>query len=84
LRFHDRWLDLNGEIGKRPVINYRFTDSIIVTGYQKHRKAYIDAYSFNPNVHLTVITALRMVKRQHLTIEPYIGYGWGEKRLHLL
>jgi hypothetical protein len=79
LRFNDHWLDLNGEIGKVPVINYRFTDSIIITAYQKHRKTYIDAYSLNPNVHLTGITGLRMLNRQHFTIGPYAGYGWNGK-----
>ncbi|GAA3919830.1 hypothetical protein GO495_00060 [Chitinophaga oryziterrae] len=79
LRFQDQWLNLNGEIGKEPVINYRFTDSIIITAYQQHRKTYIDAYSLNPNVHLTGITALRMVNRQHFTIGPYAGYGWNGK-----
>jgi hypothetical protein len=79
LRFHDRWLDLNGEIGKEPVINYRFTDSIIITAYQKHKKTYVDAYSLNPNVHLTGITALRMLNKQHFTIGPYAGYGWNGK-----
>jgi hypothetical protein len=79
LRFHDGWLDLTGEIGKEPVINYRFTDSIIITAYQKHKKTYIDAYSLNPNVHLTGVTALRMLNRQHFTIGPYVGYGWNGK-----
>jgi hypothetical protein len=77
--FHDQWLDLNGEIGKEPVINYRFTDSIIITAYQQHKKTYVDAYSLNPNVHLTGITALRMLNRQHFTIGPYAGYGWNGK-----
>ncbi|GAA3917250.1 hypothetical protein GO495_20035 [Chitinophaga oryziterrae] len=79
LRFHDRWLDLTGEIGKEPVINYRFTDSIIITAYQRHKKTYVDAYSLNPNVHLTGITALRMINRQHFSIGPYAGYGWNGK-----
>jgi hypothetical protein len=79
LRFQDRWLDLTGEIGKEPVINYRFTDSIIITAYQKHKRTYVDAYSLNPNVHLTGITALRIVNRQHFAIGPYAGYGWNGK-----
>ncbi|SEV91254.1 hypothetical protein SAMN05428988_0381 [Chitinophaga sp. YR573] len=77
--FHDQWLNLTGEIGKESVINYRFTDSIIITAYQKHKKPYVDAYSLNPNVHLTGITALRMINRQHFTIGPYAGYGWNGK-----
>ncbi|GAA3941021.1 hypothetical protein GO495_09445 [Chitinophaga oryziterrae] len=80
LRFHDSWLDLSGEIGKEPVINYRFTDSIIITAYQQHKTTYVDAYSRNPNVHLTGITALRMVNRQHFGIGPYAGVGFDGKK----
>lgn len=82
-RYNDRWLDLDGIIGKEPVINYRFSDSIVLTTYRKKvgflRKAtYVDGYSLNPNVRITGLTGIRVssAKPKRFGVGPYIGYGW--------
>jgi hypothetical protein len=77
-KYNDQWLSLDGTIGKSSLINYRFTDSIIITTYKKNNQTYIDGYSLNPNVHLTGITALRLTtdKQTRFAIGPYVGYGW--------
>lgn len=82
-RYNDRWLDLDGIIGKESLINYRFSDSIVLTTYRKKtgflRKAtYLDGYSLNPNVRITGLTGVRVSnnKQQRFGIGPYVGYGW--------
>ena len=81
-KYNDHWLSLNGTIGKTPVINYLFKDSIILTTYRKNKKLYIDAYSLNPNVQLTGITNLQLAndKQTRFAIGPYVGYGWNGRK----
>lgn len=80
-KYNDHWLSLDGTIGKQPIINYRVTDSIIITTCKKNKATYIDGYSLNPNVHLTGITNLKLStgKQTHFSIGPYIGYSWNGK-----
>ena len=80
-KYSDNWLSLNGTIGKSSLINYSFTDSIIITTYQKNKETYIDGYSLNPNVHLTGITNLHLTtsKQTRFSVGPYLGYGWNER-----
>jgi len=82
-RYNDRWLDLDGVIGKQSQINYRLTDSIIFTSYRKktgflRKQTYIDGYSLNPNARVTGITGIRVSNtRDHrFGAGPYIGFGW--------
>lgn len=81
-RYNDSWLSLNGTIGKTPVINYLFRDSLVLTTYRKKKKLYINAYSLNPNVQLTGITNLQIAndKQTRFAIGPYIGYGWNGRK----
>lgn len=85
--YNDRWLDLAGIVGKDPIIDYRFTDTIVFTTYRKKtgflkKHTYIDGYSLNPNVRITGITGIRVNdQRPHrFSIGPYLGYGWNGDR----
>lgn len=82
-RYKDRWLDLDGIVGKDPSISYQFRDSIVFTTYKKKvgllkRQTYIDGYSLNPNVRVTGITGIRVsnIKERRFGLGPYLGYGW--------
>ena len=82
-RFNDRWLDLSGIIGDRPVISYRFSDSVVFTTYSKRvsmfkKETYIDGYSLNPNVKISGIVGIRISndRQSRWGIGPYIGVGW--------
>ncbi len=87
LSYNDRWLDLSGIVGQDPVIDYRFTDSIVFTSYRKRtgflkRQTYVDGYSLNPNVRITGITGIRVDDRRshRFSVGPYLGYGWNGDR----
>ncbi|MEX6691264.1 hypothetical protein QTN47_27390 [Danxiaibacter flavus] len=84
--FSDRWMSLNGRIGKSSNINYRITDSLTVTVYSKKKNflssltTYIDVFSMNPNVKVTGLTGFKIpVKKPgRFGIGPYFGYGYSD------
>ncbi|MEX6689234.1 hypothetical protein QTN47_17120 [Danxiaibacter flavus] len=86
ISYSDRWLSLSGKLGKDPLINYAFTDSLTVTVYHKRKnlfsrsQTYIDVVSLNPNVTVTGLTGFRIpVKKPgRFGVGPYFGYGYSD------
>jgi|GEM_PF-2288627 len=78
LDYDDKFLTLNGRIGKDSFIKYQYRDSLVFTTFRDKRTIKVDAFSLNPNTTITGLTSLRipLPRRKRLGIGPYVGYGY--------
>lgn len=82
--YSDQWLYLDGAMDGGLFVNYKFTDSIIITQFWKRRwflgrkQYYVDGYSLNPNTRFTGLSSVKVGSKApgRIGIGPYIGYGW--------
>lgn len=86
INYKDKWLKLKGYINADSAWQYRVTDSIGLVTYRRRKHWYskrellIDGFSFNPNTHLTGLTAIKLNQAQPKKwgIGFTIGYGVGK------
>lgn len=82
--YSDKWLYLDGVLDDDLYVNYKFTDSIIITQFWKRRwllgrkQYYVDGYSLNPNTRFSGLSAVKVGSKSpgRIGIGPFIGYGW--------
>lgn len=97
INYKDKWLKLKGFVNADSAWQYRVTDSIGLVTYWRRQHWYskrellIDGFSFNPNTHLTGLTAIKLNAAQpkkwgvgfvvaygvgkDLTLQPFVGVG---------
>jgi hypothetical protein len=86
INYKDKWLKLKGYVNIDSAWQYQVVDSIGLVTYwrRKHwystRELYIDGFSFNPNTHLTGLSAMKLneAKPKKWGVGFMVGYGLGK------
>jgi len=86
--YKDKWLEVSGNTGLNPVMNYKITDSISFVTYWKRpwflgrKTTYVNVFSENKNLHFVQLEAtnVRIKEPGRFSIGPYFGYGWDGQR----
>jgi hypothetical protein len=88
--YQDRWIDLDGRIGKDSYLNYSTFDSLVITGYIKkygflglgRRETMVDVYSINPHSKISGLQGISIQKERakRFGLGPYAGFGWNGRQ----